>query len=808
MAAATQHTTVSERRSSRRERRLLLAGAVALLVGLAVSGAAALVWRSTEQSRERQAFASAASNVTATLGTLLRRDADFVATLRAVLTTQPRLTATGFNIWYEALSGKQRQIGSIGSAVVSLVPSSRLRAFETRRDADPAIRSLMGTWLTPVPRGDQPRYCLFSAGGALVPINSLTAGLVQQDWCQANSEVGMLEAPLLANAADSGKFLAMSVNVPWLHTMFLEAAYYRRDAQLTTIAQRRAAVSGWVVSSFDIPAVIRAALGRNRRLSVNLYHTNPGEPATLVGSVGPTRRSGELRQNTTMSIDGTWTIAVHGPQPVVAISAAVQTALVFAAGAVITILVLLLARSRRRALELVVEKTGRLRHQALHDALTGLPNRVLAVDRAEQTLARARRAQVAAAALYVDIDSFKHVNDTFGHAAGDELLEIVAGRLRGVIRESDTAARLAGDEFVLLLDSSQHDASPELVAERVLEVLREPYELNGKVGRTLSLTASIGIAYGMNSTAEELLADADVALYVAKSSGKNRYVVFQSGMATANQDRLMLELDLADALAEDQLFLLYQPTFDLESEQPIGVEALLRWRHPERGVIGPDMFIPIAEQSGLIVPIGGWVLQHACHQASIWRVQGHKIGISVNVSARQLDSDELIDHVQQALNNSELEPSALTLEITETTLMRDTDATAKRLAALKDLGVRIAIDDFGTGYSSLAYLRQFTVDALKIDRSFINGISTSHESTALIHTLVRLGKTLNIETLAEGIENHAQLHALQLQHCDHGQGFLFARPLAAQDIEQFLIGWRANSTTTHTVDQDATASPG
>ena len=353
MAAAIRPTTVSKRRSSRRKRRLLLAGAVALLVGLGVSAAAALVWRSTEQSRERQAFASAASNVTATLGTLLRRDADFVATLRAVLTTQPRLRATGFNTWYKALAGKQRQIGSIGSAVVSLVPSSRLRAFEAQRDADPAIRSLMGTWLSPVPRGDQPRYCLFSAGGALVPINSLTAGLVQQDWCQANSEVGMLEAPLLANAADSGKFLAMSVDVSWLHTMFLEAAYYERGAQLTTIAQRRAAVSGWVVSSFDIPAVIRAALGRNHGLSVNLYHTNPGEPATLVGSVGPTRRSGELRQNTTMSIDGTWTIAVHGPQPVVAISADVQTALVFAAGVVITILVLLLARSRRRALELL-----------------------------------------------------------------------------------------------------------------------------------------------------------------------------------------------------------------------------------------------------------------------------------------------------------------------------------------------------------------------------------------------------------------------------------------------------------------------
>ena len=475
-------------------------------------------------------------------------------------------------------------------------------------------------------------------------------------------------------------------------------------------------------------------------------------------------------------------ILVVGSATTSGLSANAQGLGLFLVGVVISLLlfalVLVLTRSCERALGMVQEKTGELRHQSLHDALTGLPNRVLALDRAEQMLARARRLQVPVAALSVDIDGFKHVNDTFGHAAGDELLRVVATRLQGVVREGDTAARLSGDEFVILVEGSTLDAGPELVAERLLEVLRRPYEVDGQTGRQLSLTASIGIALGERANAAELLSDADVALYEAKAAGKNCYMLFKSSMQTVARDRLTLEMDLADALEHHQLFLLYQPTFDLQSEKVIGVEALIRWHHPARGVIPPIEFIPIAEESGLIVPIGRWVLDEACRQAMIWYRHGHRIDMSVNVSGRQLDDDELIEDVRHALGESGLDPTTLTLEITETTLMRDAEATAKRLHLLKELGVRIAIDDFGTGYSSLAYLRQFPVDALKIDRSFISGIAGSKGSAALIHTLVQLGKTLDIETLAEGIEDQAQLETLQREHCDHGQGFLFSRPLA------------------------------
>jgi diguanylate cyclase (GGDEF)-like protein len=411
---------------------------------------------------------------------------------------------------------------------------------------------------------------------------------------------------------------------------------------------------------------------------------------------------------------------------------------------------------------------------------------VLALDRIEQMFARARRRQIPVAALYVDVDGFKHVNDTFGHAAGDELLRIVADRLSSVVREGDTVARLGGDEFVVLVEGATLDAGPELVAERLLAVLRQPYHLSEEAGRRLSLTVSVGIASGLRDSAEELLRDADLALYAAKVAGRDRYVLFHSDMQVAAKDRLTLEMDLAEALREDQIFLLYQPTFDLRTGKVIGAEALLRWRHPVRGVLAPEAFVPIAEESGLIVPIGRWVLREACAQAAAWHSRGHRVGVAVNVSARQLDDDTLIEDVSKAVGDSGLAAHWLTLEVTETALMRDPEATARRLQELKRLGVRIAIDDFGTGYSSLAYLRQFPADALKIDRSFVSDIAASQQSTALVRTLVQLGKTLQIETLAEGIEDNAQLQTLRREHCDHGQGFLFSRPLEVDALEAFL----------------------
>jgi diguanylate cyclase (GGDEF)-like protein len=764
---------------------------VVLAVGLVGAAAVAKAWHDSELRQERQAFQSTAAGVTATLATSLRRDTDFVRTVSSVLTMEPHLTPTEFNTWYATLDGQARQVGSLGTAVVDRVHPAELAKFLARRNPDAAFQSLV-TEVLPVPRHLHGDYCLLAAGGAIVNLDPSTSRMVQGDWCDPTSGVGDSQFAATLSSTETGQFLGFSATAVGVPTMLIEGAFYRRGADLYSPFQRRMASAGWIVSTFDVTGLITQAINGARGLEVTLLHRNPGEPWKVMGAAGAVGQGHQLARTSDLQLDGQWQVRVRGVQPLRGMSANVQAGLLFAGASLVSILlfilVLVLSRSRDQALGMVEEKTGQLRHQALHDALTELPNRVLALDRADQMLARARRAHIPMAALYVDIDGFKHINDTFGHAAGDAFLRVTADRMRSVIREADTAARLSGDEFIVLLDGSGLDSGPELVAERLLTVIREPCDLGPDVGRSLSVTASIGIAYGLQGTAEQLMADADVALYVAKSLGKNRCILFESGMQTAAQDRLKLEMDLAEALAGGELFLVYQPTIDLESERTIGVEALLRWRHPERGVLAPDTFIPIAEDSGLIVPIGRWVLEEACEQAARWRRTGHEIGISVNVSARQLDDDGLREHVEQALQSSGLDPGVLTLEITETTLVHNAQDTVQRLGELKALGIRIAIDDFGTGYSSLAYLRQFPVDSLKIDRSFVSGIADSRQSQAVIQTLVRLGKTLRLETLAEGIEDREQLAALKRQHCDHGQGFLFAHPLEAEQLEQFLDG--------------------
>jgi len=434
-----------------------------------------------------------------------------------------------------------------------------------------------------------------------------------------------------------------------------------------------------------------------------------------------------------------------------------------------------------------------IRFQALHDALTGLPNRVLILDRTEQMLVRARRADIQVAALFIDLDGFKDVNDDLGHQVGDRLLKAVSERLSVTMRGSDSIGRLGGDEFVVLVDGSSMDVGPELVAERLLEVLRAPFELPGPPGASLTLTASIGIATGARASATELLRDADIALYQAKAAGKNCFVAFEPEMHTAVQDHHLLEMDLRDALTRDQYRLVYQPIFNLVGGQTTGFEALLRWDHPERGLVLPEAFVPVLEDSGMIIEVGRWVLGEACRQGALWHALGHRVGVSVNVSARQLETDQLIDDVRTALESSGFKASSLTLEITETAIMKSLESAVSRLNALRLTGVRIAIDDFGTGYSSLNYLQQLPVDTLKIDRSFIAAMADSSESGTLIRTLVQLGKTLGLETVAEGIEKSEQYFRLEQEHCDSGQGFLYAHPLEVDAVEEFLA-YRMHNT--------------
>ncbi len=449
---------------------------------------------------------------------------------------------------------------------------------------------------------------------------------------------------------------------------------------------------------------------------------------------------------------------------------------------------------RTRTEEELARRQHELAFLATHDALTGLPNRTLILDRVEQLMLHARRKQTPLAALFIDLDNFKAINDSFGHAAGDELLRAVAQRLTAVVRESDAVGRLGGDEFVVIAGELSLVSGPQLIAERLLEALAQPFKLDAAESAPLRVSASIGIASGDRPCAEDLLRDADIAMYQAKWDGQHGYVSFEAGMQTAVQTRLELEMDLRVALENDEFLLVYQPTFSLQDMRPTGVEALIRWNSPTRGIVQPDNFIGLLEETGLIVAVGRWVLREACNQGVRWREAGHPIGVAVNVSARQLDSDEFVADVQRTLQETGFEAGALTIEVTETAIMHDTEATAARLAAVKDLGVRIAIDDFGTGYSSMAHLQHFPVDALKIDRSFITQMTHNEEGETILRTLVQLGKALSIETLAEGIEQAHELTLLQGERCDSGQGFLFARPLDADQTAAFLQSWTSSET--------------
>ncbi|MGD0196866.1 MAG: EAL domain-containing protein [Solirubrobacteraceae bacterium] len=426
--------------------------------------------------------------------------------------------------------------------------------------------------------------------------------------------------------------------------------------------------------------------------------------------------------------------------------------------------------------------------------MTGLPSRLLAYDRAKALVAGPTERGGSAVVLSLDVDGFRKINHTFGELAGDEVLKVVGERLSRGVRGCDMVARLGGDEFAVLIDHSQLDVAPELIASRLLEALCQPIALTSANDALISITASLGIAYGSPSAVDQVFHDADIALYEAQSAGRNQFVVFKSQMQADMHERLDLETELSEALLADQLFLLYQPIFDLGTGQATSVEALVRWRHPRRGVLEPASFIPVAEETGMIVPVGRWVFEQACAQAAAWRGQGCNLGVAVNVSPRQLERTAFTGEVHEALSRSRLEASQLALEITETTLMRDRDATMRQLRALKELGVSISVDDFGTGYSSLAYLHQFPVDELKLDRSFITaGEDSDGSPDALIHAFVELGKALGLRTLAEGIEDNTQLRRLERQGFDGGQGFLLSRPLEAAAVEALMSTQRSRS---------------
>jgi diguanylate cyclase (GGDEF)-like protein len=443
------------------------------------------------------------------------------------------------------------------------------------------------------------------------------------------------------------------------------------------------------------------------------------------------------------------------------------------------------SESLQAALEVERELEQQLRHQAFHDPLTKIANRARFMDRLEYAAERVARSNKQLAVLFMDVDDFKGVNDSLGHQAGDLLLQQVASRVMRSLRPGDIAARIGGDEFAVLIDEVTDAEDAVSAAEAILVALRQPVQLGVQ---DVFVRASIGVALGdSNDLPEEVVRRADVAMYAAKSRGKNGHALYEGAMDASVGSNLALSGELQRAIERHEFVLYYQPSVRLADSSIAGFEALVRWEHPTRGVLEPHEFIGVAESTGLIVPLGRWVLFEACKTTRSWQLEhGTAITISVNVSASQVQHPGFVGVVNEALRESGLAPESLILEITESVMMQNVEHSVAMLNELKSLGVRLAIDDFGTGYSSLSYLRRFPVDILKIDKSFVDGLSHAGKEQEIAQSIIELGRSLDLELVAEGVERIEQLGWLRARNCDMVQGYFFSRPVPAEDITGFL----------------------
>jgi diguanylate cyclase (GGDEF)-like protein len=749
--------------------------ATALLVAVGAAGSllgASTVAR-TDAQRSHQAFITSSVGIASTLKLAIQRESVLVISAKAFVLANPNATNAEFLSWVNSMQVTKRfpEIRSFGFYAV--VRPGQLSQFVARVLADPPLPLTLGQSYQVTPPGTRPFYCL----AQLVGINDGLLPPLGYDVCAAYDSSAQIAQAIAGDTYvpyGDGKTSYLAVLAP----------VYSGGVAPVTAQARADTVLGFVgLTTFPI-FELRQSLTGHPGVAVTFTYGSGSSKVIFKRGSAP---AGAMA--TSINLHNGWHVETFGAVGGSGVLGNADALALLLGGFVFSLLlgtfIYVLGTSRFRALTLVDERTGELHHLALHDPLTDLPNRALILDRIDQMLARSRREHTPVALLFLDLDNFKDINDTLGHAAGDQLLVAVAARLTSAIRQEDTVGRLGGDEFVVLAEGASLAAGAEMVAERILDVLATPFEITGS-DAPLTVTASIGIAEGRRATPDELLRDADIALYQAKAAAKRCVVVFTPTMQEAVDDTRNLEIDLHAALAANQFFLLYQPTFDLSSGAFTGVEALIRWHHPTRGVIQPDDFIPALEASGLIVPVGRWVLEEACRQGADWQRQGHHITVSINVSAKQLDRYQIVSDVRDALTTSGFDPALCVLELTETTLMHNVEDTEGRLFLLKALGVRVAIDNFGTGYSSLAYLRQFPIDMLKIDRSFVSGITETSEAAALVHAMVQLGKALGLETVAEGVENDGQRLQLTGENVDTGQGFLFARPLDVEGVNRLL----------------------
>ena len=632
---------------------------VVLAVGLTALGVVGSVFAASavahdDASKSQKSFERSSGDIASTLQLAIQHQNDLVVNAGAYALDNPTGSQAAFLQWTNSAQALARYPELQAVGVVFVVPASELAGYAARAVADPSGPLNADGTFSVVPPGPRAFYCLTSVALSRSAAISTPAGF---DSCAGSNGVTLLAA------RDSGVGTYQPYKIGNQTSLGIETPMYAGGAVPTTTAARQAAFVGWVGTLTEPAVLLQRALQGYPDMSVALrYH---------VGTSDVTFASGRARSGAhtfTTNLTEGWAVATSGAVSGSGIFADRTAGELLIAGVVLSVLIglfmFMLGTGRERARKLVGQRTGQLRHQALHDSLTGLPNRALVTDRIEQLLARSRRNATTGSALYLDLDDFKNVNDTLGHPAGDRLLIAVAARLASTLRDADTIGRMGGDEFVVLLDGGPEQAGPQLVAERLLDVMRQPFELD-EASMPLMVNISIGIATTAGATASELLRDADVALYQAKAMGKNRYETFDPTMQTKISRRTDLEFDLRSALSAHQYRLMYQPIYNLDDLTVIGVEALLRWDHPTNGLVSPDEFIPILEQTGQIQDVGRWVLQTACAQMAAWHTQGDTLDISVNVSARQLDHDSIVTDIRDALHASGLPAESLIIEVTE-----------------------------------------------------------------------------------------------------------------------------------------------
>ncbi len=760
------------------------AALLCVAAGTAGSVLGARAVASSDAGKARQASSQTAAGIAASLKASVQREEDLTVSASTFYAGSPKASPAEFAKWakWARMLRHYPELDALG--LVTQVRAPQMAAFAAKATGVAVKPATAGSTkagsgaLRIVPAGTRPYYCLVGAQLARSRADSPPTGL---DYCALTPS--LVSSRDTARSVEQPATITTPVSGRRVQVVRVQTPVYRGGQPPTTIAGRRAAFVGWLSELIFPGALARTALHAYPQNGVSLRYR--AGFATLTATGG---RPQAGAQSASVALPNGWTATIFGARADSSVSADGNALMMLLGGillsAMLGVLVFLLGGARRRAEPPAAE--SELSNEQLYDSLTGLPNRALALDLAERLVARTRRQPgMLAGALVIDIDWFKDVNDKLGRACGDQLLKIVAQRVEEVVRAGDTVGRLDGDEFVVLVEAAAHGARLDALARRVIEALHKPIDLDD-FGPSFLLTASIGLAFGQYAHPEDLLRDAQLALHAGKAAGKDRYTLFNANMRSVIEGQGALEAELNAALLDDQLFQLYQPIYDLGTRQVVGLEALIRWRHPARGVLEAAEFVPLAEETGLIVPIGRWALEEACRRAAEWNVAGHHASISVQVSTNQLNRDGFITDVRRALQQSGLEPSLLTLEIDESTVLLDVAAATERCREIKQLGVRIAIDDFGSGYAYRSDLQQMPIDFLKVDRSSLAASEDQDYRSWLLEAILRFAGDLALTVIAKGIDTHEHMTTIQAMGCTLAQGFYMGEPTPALVVEGLL----------------------